>query len=442
MKRKVFISFLGTNNYGLSHYHRGSFRSEEVRYVQEATLQYLHQKEAWTSDDFAYILLTKMAEQRNWVDNGHTDRGTNEIIKAPGLDSLLRQMGIPVQIEPIRNLPDGNTEEEIWAIFTRIFEKIQDGDRLYFDLTHGYRYLPMLVLVLGNYAKFLRKDITIEHISYGNYEGRDRVTNDSLIVDLLPLTMLQDWTYAAGQYVESGDASRLTKLSNQAVRPLMKKAAGGDPNVTKLYHFIKELDAVTNELRLCRGVSIIEANSMKHLRDARADMNASVIPPLSPILEHVQESLSDFDGEENVRNAFVAAKWCASHKLYQQAATVLQEFIVTYFCEQYGIDWHTEQGRNPVSKAFATQDKPEETWILGLGDAASEEEKDALRGIIRNVHDAPKFNDFSKVYKELTELRNDLNHSGMRHNPRKPKDVGSEIDELIDKVSKILQYGK
>ena len=33
---------------------------------------------------------------------------------------------------------------------------MQDGDELYFDLTHGFRYLPMLVMVLINYSKFLK----------------------------------------------------------------------------------------------------------------------------------------------------------------------------------------------------------------------------------------------------------------------------------------------
>lgn len=66
MARKVFISVLGYSNYGKCFYTRKSegFKSDEVRYVQEATLQYLMSVSEWTKADCAYILLTKGAEQK------------------------------------------------------------------------------------------------------------------------------------------------------------------------------------------------------------------------------------------------------------------------------------------------------------------------------------------------------------------------------------------
>lgn len=59
-------------------------------------------------------------------------------------------MNLPVEIRPV-DIVDGKDEDEMWKIFNALFNELRDGDELYFDLTHSFRYIPMLVLVLGNY---------------------------------------------------------------------------------------------------------------------------------------------------------------------------------------------------------------------------------------------------------------------------------------------------
>ena len=95
MPRKVFISFLGTTDYFPSMYYRGKkFCSEVEKYVQIAALQYVQRQAVWTKDDIAYILLTKLAEERNWRDNGHKDREGN-IKENDGLESCLKNSHFP-----------------------------------------------------------------------------------------------------------------------------------------------------------------------------------------------------------------------------------------------------------------------------------------------------------------------------------------------------------
>ena len=212
MGRKVFISFLGATNYGACHYCIGEFDSGEVRFIQEATLDYLRQTRRWTKRDAAYILMTEDSRKKNWLADGQRNFKTQRIIRQPGLFQCLRARRFPMTIKPIEGLPDGNTEEEVLTIFQRVYGLLRDGDELYFDITHGFRYLPMLVLVLGNYSKFLR-NVTVKMISYGNYEGRDRKTNQARIMDLTVLSSLQDWTNASASFIRSGDSSYLAQLA-------------------------------------------------------------------------------------------------------------------------------------------------------------------------------------------------------------------------------------
>lgn len=127
-------------------------------------------------------------------------------------------MGLPVHVNAVA-IVDGKDESEMWEIFKTVYDLLKDEDEVYFDLTHAFRYLPMLVLVLGNYAKFL-KNITVKGISYGNYESR--TDDEAPIVDLLPLSVLQNWTHAAADFLENGSVSRLVELSKHQISPILR----------------------------------------------------------------------------------------------------------------------------------------------------------------------------------------------------------------------------
>lgn len=96
----------------------------------------------------------------------------------------------------------------MWNVFGRIYDKLENNDLLYFDLTHAFRYLPMLVLVLGQYARHLKK-VTIKSVTYGNYEARGGNSDVAPIADLMPLVTLLDYTQAAANFGEYGRVSKL-----------------------------------------------------------------------------------------------------------------------------------------------------------------------------------------------------------------------------------------
>ena len=375
MPRKVFISFLGFSNYGACYYCKDDYKSAEVRYVQEATLDYLTRKEKWGDDSLALILLTAGAEAKNWEDNGHRDRDTNEVIKQTGLRTQLERMELPFEVRPVRNLPDGNNEQEIWNIFSRIFDELEEGDELYFDLTHGFRYLPMLALVLGNYAKFL-KHATVRHISYGNFEGRNRTSNEAPLIDLLPLTQLQDWTFAAANYLQNGYSKELKRLANMAVRPLLKSSFGKDENANNIRNYANALEVVVNERLMCRGIDITQSSSFAKLHKlSKQAEEANVVAPLQPIIKRINDSFADFSITRSVRNGIAAAKWCFRNNLYQQAITILHESIVTFICDRNTLNWQLPDERDLVNKAFNIDSykTPREKWNLGNSDTVEEQ---------------------------------------------------------------------
>lgn len=434
MARKVFISVLGTGFYGKCKYTRGEYNLEkasETRFVQQSTLEYLNVYD-WSKNDAAIFLLTSKAKSQNWNREikSRVNSSTKEEEEYFGLEYVLEQMNLPFEIYPV-DIPDGKDEDEMWDIFNTLFNELKDGDELFFDLTHSFRYIPMLVLVLGNYSKFL-KNVTIKSITYGNYEARNE--NNAPIVDLLPLSALQDWTYAAGQFLESGNVSRLQYLCNEELKPILREAKGSDHDATNLKTFINTLADVIDERVTCRGMNIIKSEAFRKMKNVSDKLETTKIEPLNPVFDKIKQSMVFFDENENVRNGFSAAVWCYQNNLLQQAATILQEFVISYICLRHGIQIDDEGKRDWVTSAFTIKNKnlAEKDWRLNKVPEVAEIQKESIKRILED--DLFASVDFVNAFVNLSEVRNDYNHSGMRsvRKPLNPNSIKNNIEKCIN----------
>lgn len=438
MPRKVFISFLGTTDYFPSMYYRGKkFCSDVEKYVQIAALQYVQRQTVWTKEDIAYILLTKSAEERNWRDNGHLDRDGN-VKENAGLESCLKKCDFPFQYHPVTNIPEGKNEKEIWQIFKTIHDLIKDDDELYFDITHGYRYLPMLVVVLGNYSKFLEK-AKVMHILYGNYEGRDRDENGNFItparspiVDLQSFSTLQDWTYAVADFINNGNADRMSALTYDVSAPLIKK---GHERADALNRLVLSIKDFAKDMETCRGQNIVSGVHTTALNDnlrnlqslLQNDNEASVDELLIPVFEKIREMVADFDTDTNIQNGFNAVGWCINHRLYQQAITILQESIKNYFCVMLGYQIDDDTKRKAI-EALLEAAKYTSAYMLPMEIGLPKGQTEWAAAMKDIAHD----------YDVLRKLRNDFNHGGFNERPASPSDIEDTIKEKFESIKSTL----
>lgn len=438
MARKVFISFLGFTNYKECRYYKDDFCSEKVRYIQEATLDYLISKEEWSNNDVAYILLTEGAKKNNWVDNGHRVFDTQEPIIQEGLDSRLKRKSYPFQIKTVEHLPDGKDEGELFEIFKRVYDVLEQEDHLYFDITHGFRSLPMLALVLGNYAKFL-KNIVVKSITYGNYEVRKEIQEEdgmmnfkAPILDLLPLSGIQDWTFAAADYLRNGNAKQIKSLITDHKSAICRGLKNGDKeDAKKLNDIANSLERFVNDFQTCRGKNILMADHLDLLRKNLAEYGGTLIEPLNPIISKVKESFDSFETsteQVSIKNGFEAAKWCLVHGLYQQAATILQENVISFFCMRYSLDIYDKDKRRLVNTAFAYRKKLNDSKTTKEEKVVIKKEIDQ-NDTIKSLFEDPLLsrNDLYIEFGSLTDERNDINHSGMRLKPHSTETIRKNI---------------
>lgn len=423
MARKVFLSVLGTGFYDSVKYEISDknddnyFCSLDTRFIQIATLKYINDCiEEWNENDVAYVLVTPKTKITNWKTSETRRRfncRTQKEEEYIGLEEEISYLQYPFKNKIEQEIPNGGNEKEMWDIFKVMYDLIEDDDELYVDLTHSFRYIPMLMMVFCNYAKFLKK-IKVKSISYGNFEeAKDGIAP---IVDITTLSTLQDWTAASDEFLSTGSVDKLSNIYLPHIRQRLRDTKGDDMEAQKLRAFVTSLNSLVNELKLCQGKRLIEAKNIKKAKESiEAIKSVSTPIPFNPLLEKINKSLISLEGSDNVKNGIASAKWCCDNGLYQQAITLLQESIVSMVCEMVNLNWHKEVKRKYVNNAFTilgdvniTNNKEE--WLIPNDEEIPFEDR------VKKIEEIINM-DFTisivKLFSTLTAYRNKINHGTM-----------------------------
>jgi hypothetical protein len=283
----------------------------------------------------------------------------------------------------------------------------------------------------------------VKHISYGNYEARNTETNEAPLMDILPLTMLQDWTFAAADLIQNGNIKKLKELKeDNALIPMLRQR--GKQNVDRkvaegsLNNFINALHNFLDDMKLCLGPNILKGenvNEIVNCHERIVEEFEGIIAPIPPIINKIQLSLHSFEQTdslhfESIKNGYMSAKWCYDHQLYQQAATILDENITTDFCQRLGTNEHVFKERVASNALLRWGCYREEDW-----------EAESLEGIREKVQAAvssPAVQDFIKLMRKdvvwiHNDCRNKYNHASMIQGTE-----GMLTPEDIEKLGRII----
>ena len=427
MGRRVFLSILGIAFYGKCRYTKDDFVGTETTFVQQNLLEYLQQKESWGKQDQVLMFLTDLAKVNNWNKDIRTRFSSKDQRDVPyiGLEKILLDMDMSFKAV---HIPEGKSTEEMWELFEVIYSQLQEGDELYLDITNSFRYLPMLLVVLVNYAKML-KNVTVKDIFYGNYDARDKVSNVAPIMDFLPLSVLQDWTSATSDYLRYGQVEKLYDLSESSINHILKDPITRTDDVKLLRAFVKRLKDLVGERITCRGLTIIENKNVGLLEKASKDIQEVMIPQLKPVFEKIKESLDIFGAKEDILNCIKAARWCCDNKMYQQTTTLLEEGLITFLCCHFKLDYKEKNFRDLMGQCLRAKTRPNEKTVFN--DPALAEKLLADSVIWENKQ-------FVTSFQCIKDLRNDYNHAGFNKNPKEVKNIIDNVESLMDDIESIL----
>lgn len=345
MHRKVFISFLGTNNYVQCRYDIKGSVSEPVRFVQEALIEYFCKD--WTDNDRILIFCTSSettgengSKEINWFDNGQSR--IKDDIEAIGLQhrlyDLKTRLELKAQIEEY-DIDAGFSEEEIWSIFETVYSKLQSGDHIYFDVTHAFRSIPLFSIVLFNYSKFMI-DTRLVSIMYGAFEklGPAYKVNElpiekrvAPVIDLTNIARLQEYNQIASGLKDFGKVEQLKDVitsqleysSDQTIRNLRDSIANLD-------EYIATIDL--KEIRSGKFISKFRS-SYRNIRKKK-----KFIKPICNILDELYRETGDFVEENSYKNIEAAINWAIKHEMLMQAFPLAAEYVIQRVADKFKND--------------------------------------------------------------------------------------------------------
>ena len=349
----------------------------------------------------------------------------------------LDQMGIAWQVVPI---PEGHSETDLWQIFDRLTEAVENDETVIFDVTHSFRSLPMLAFLAVAYLQAAKR-VHVQRVLYGAWEARDKASDISPVFDLTPFVRLLDWLTATSRFVETGDGYALAQLlkggmpSGPQMGSDMKARALG--NNLKLG--AKSIEDISLALRLSRPIEAMQAAAQlgTSLNQALPDI-VQTARPFAVLAEQVTKEYGQFalalpkdtaQQENSLRLQLKMIKWYVERRQVVQAATLAREWVVSILAVHFGAPMIDEKGRKPVEEALNN---------------ALEKRKTKPRHIKSGIYDAEIekisfVGDLCSLWSEMTALRNDIAHVGMRVKPQSAADLQRKVTALYPRLESLAE---
>ena len=338
------------------------------------------------------------------------------------------------------DIPMGSAAEELWQIFDCISSQVAPGEEVAFDITHGLRHHPLLGLLA---AIFLRSglDIDLKAVLYGAFDVGMQVSQGvTPMFDLTPLLTLLEWSVAADRFNRTGDANYLASLLLKQRKGLAQSAGkdkGKLSQVGDLGRLANDLIEISQSLRLIRPVLAMQKISGlgKRIENAIPILNESAAThPFSLLLDRVGESfaslgfvnpLSPETIVESIAKQRRIITWYVEHEQWVQAISLSREWLVNWFMIHLKIN-------NLVQKDARQR-------VEGVVNAEAYDLKQAKQAKIPFsplfLNLVPEIEVALNLWNSLTDVRNDIDHAGMREQPKDPDVLIQCIRQIVETLN-------
>lgn len=487
-----FISVLGTGLYEPIQYELQDYNSGEQQYIQAVLIK--RYKDQLSENGKISIFLTSEARKRNWENriyekweesaaqrwNSASKADVIEGNEKRGLKYLLEQeFGTNGRIKGI-SIEDASTQNKIWSVFQAIYSEIEEGDEIIFDITHGFRSIPMLAIIILNYAR-VTKGCQIGGIYYGAYEAARDHNGIAPIVDLTVYNEILQWTSATEAFIQYGNADQIQMVYKEKMKNISNDEKKNWSGVSKTVAAMKNL---ADTIATCRGVNADrlsnvgkEKNKTKEKksikcayqgfkREVEKDWSKQTkeIIPLHRLLGQAKENYSQFDQEKDYEIGLEVVKWSIQNNMTQQGYTALEETVKTFLCDIYGMDNTLEKNRDGVigtmmnviyyfneKKGFKI--KEEEQYQPEIRQNMKKYANNYMKSRYRETDEDEDERELSKYSEivatlpieiamlghEIKNGRNDINHFGFNMSPASAEGLKKNLESYLNRFENFLQ---
>lgn len=471
MAKKIF-TFLGVAVYQPCTYEMGSFRSKERRFTCLAILDILQQQSGpWGQDDCLIVFATPKAKADNWdqttMERKHGEKNIPYETLEAALTSGREKFTFSYRFELIESEHATETADQ-WKLFNQITKWIDDGDEVYFDISYGFRFLPLMASAIWTYLRTLRRNVKLGGVYYGNYEARRKDVQSGKeiapIVDLTSMVKLGEWANAVTLFDRAGDLSMLEELMRETWKAVYRSPSIESGTVQLIRKIINELRYLVESLATCRMAAPIPLPSDKNADDkadgrkdkstfARVEklavffeeLNQYAVPsdnelaPITSLFGKIGQLVEQLRTGDRLQHYWSAARWCVDHNRIQQAYTFLLEGVVSKICiEVFGEEKiGDDKTRMLVTTLIHLINQEKKDEIMSLPTKYPSNIWNPLYEYVMKLEKS-----IVGILDALRNFRNDMMHGGMNNQPADPETLKSKIKSFLEQLQPSYEYFK
>ena len=272
-------------------------------------------------------------------------------------------------------------KDKILGIVTKYgMNELEDGDEVYLDITHSFRYNAFWMFLVMNYLTDVEdKNITVKAITYGMLEAqKDGVAP---VVDLNAFYKILQWIKGANNFKNYGNSYLIEKnIENEKLSKKLKNFS----------------DALNMNYIASLRQSI---NSLKKLEDDIGNLEG----PAKLIIPKVIKDFMDRFASEDKDYLFQAklAKWHFDQKRYAMAYININEAIIGFVMDTLEF---------PLLSADKKKDenKLAKDW---LNMVISRHEANKIYPNFKADKDNKELYEYIKIFEHSRRVRNEIAHS-------------------------------
>ena len=401
---KVLITSIGTGDIKKdsdSDYHETTYLIEGKKYKNTLTSQVI--VEHYGIQKIIFIGTTGSMWDNLYFKYGGEDEPYMDLMTQKKHDGTLTQEDLEPFLKQIDTflgykgskcfLLDYNEKDkksEVWENFEKLLgikKYIKDGDELYLDITHGFRYLPILNIFLLESLKALYPDnFQIKAILYGMFAGDEsEIINFKIFLDLL------EWIKAVNNFKKYADGWHLAKLlenEDQDAANVLTQFSDTFhlANMHALWGFMKDIN------RKLKKLEKVDNKILKFLSD------------------EIGILAKRFDKEKKSDFQFELAKWLKDSNNYALSYIALYEAIITKSCE-----------------------------LKGKGDCNDYEVREEAKKSIGNDKYGKYF--YTKYDDSISQIRNAIVHQNSDRKELYKQDI-KRLDKFLEHFEEYFNQGK
>ncbi len=236
----------------------------------------------------------------------------------------------------------GLNDDQLWSnfeIYLKIAKYIENGDKIYLDITHSFRSLALMSYIMLDFVKSIQqKEFTVEAIYYGMFEYTNEPSNNDKITPIINLKILfeiNEWIKAISAFKNYGRAELVAENS--------EKSFGAKSEITKYFN------------RFSESIAIADLGAIKSYVN-RVKNKLSVFDNTdSAIMKLISKDLIDFIKRMDKKNMpdfqLEIAKWFCENKNYAMSYIALAEYVTSKIRELENIDQGDESDKDKAEMA-------------------------------------------------------------------------------------------